>query len=51
MLVGAEVLRKVSNALGKHCYLIAGGTCILLVELEVVDVDFGHCRMFLLLMG
>ena len=42
MLVGAEVLRKVGDALGKHSYLITGGTGVLLVNLEVVDVDIAH---------
>lgn len=51
MLVGAEVLRKVGDALGKHSYLITGGTGVLLVNLEVVDVDFGHCRIFSLVYG
>ena len=45
------LLGKVGDALGKHSYLVTGGTGVLLVNLEVVDVDFGHCRMFLLLMG
>ena len=42
MLVGDEVLRKVGNALGKHCNLETGGTGVLLVRLEVVDVDIAH---------
>lgn len=42
MLVGDEVLRKVGNALGKHCNLETGGAGVLLVRLEVVDVDIAH---------
>lgn len=42
VLVGDEVLRKVGNALGKHCNLETGGTGVLLVRLEVVNVDFAH---------
>ena len=42
VLVGDEVLRKVGNALGKHCNLETGGAGVLLVRLEVVDVDVAH---------
>ena len=42
VLVSDEVLRKVGNALGKHCNLETGGTGIVLVRLEVVDVDIAH---------
>lgn len=42
VLVGDEVLRKVGNALGKHCNLETGGAGVLFVRLEVVDVDFAH---------
>ena len=42
VLVGDEVLRKVGNALGKHCNLETGGAGVLLVRLEVVDVDIAH---------
>ena len=42
VLVGDEVLRKVGNALGKHCNLETGGTGVLLVHLEVVNVDIAH---------
>ena len=42
VLVGDEVLRKVGNALGKHCNLETGGAGVFLVRLEVVDVDFAH---------
>ena len=45
VLVGDEVLRKVGNALGKHCNLETGGTGVFLVRLEVVDVNFAHCLM------
>lgn len=51
MLVGGKVLSKVGNALGEHCYLETGGTSVLLVDLEVVDVDFAHCRIYLLFVG
>ena len=47
MLVGGEVLRKVGDALGKHSNLETGGTGVLLVRLEVVDVDFAHCLVSL----
>ena len=42
VLVGDEVLRKVGNALGKHCNLETGGAGVLFVRLEVVDVDIAH---------
>ena len=45
VLVSDEVLRKVGNALGKHCNLETGGTGVFLVRLEVVDVDFAHFCM------
>lgn len=44
MLVLGEVLGEVNDALGKHGYLETGGTGILLVDFEVIDVDFAHCR-------
>lgn len=47
MLVGLDVLRKVGDTLGHHCHLETGGTGVLLVRLEVVDVNFAHCRMYL----
>ncbi len=47
MLVCLEVLGKVDDALGHHCHLETGGTGVLLVRLEVVDVNFAHCRMYL----
>ena len=47
MLVGSKVLCKVGDALGKHGYLETGGTGVFLVDLEVVDVDFAHCRVSL----
>ena len=51
VLVGDKVLSEVSNALGKHGYLETGGTGVLLVDLEVVDVDIAHCRNYLLCVG
>lgn len=45
MLVGLEVLREVDDTLGQHCYLETGGSGVLLVRLEVVDVNFAHCLM------
>ena len=45
VLVGGQVLSKVGDALGEHCYLETGGAGVLLVNLEVVDVDFAHCRI------
>ena len=51
VLVGNQVLSEVSNALGEHGYLETGGTGVLLVDLEVVDVDFAHCRNSLLIVG
>ena len=48
VLVGDEVLRKVGNALGKHCNLESSGTGVLLVRLEVVDVDIAHFSMLVL---
>lgn len=45
MLVVGKVLGEVSNALGKHCNLETGGTGVFLVRLEVVDVNFAHCRI------
>ena len=47
MLVGSKVLGKVGNALGKHCNLETGGTGVLLINLEVVDVDIAHCLVSL----
>ena len=47
VLVGDEVLRKVGNALGKHCNLETGGAGVFLVRLEVVDVDFAHFSIIL----
>ncbi len=51
VLVGGQVLSKVGDALGEHGYLETGGTGVLLVDLEVVDVDFAHCRNSLLIVG
>ena len=51
VLVGGQVLSKVGDALGEHGYLETGGTGVLLVDLEVVDVDFAHCRIYLLFVG
>lgn len=48
MLVGLEVLGKVDDTLGHHGHLETGGTGVLLVRLEVVDVDFAHCSVFIL---
>ena len=47
VLVLDEVLRKVGDALGKHSNLETGGAGVLLVNLEVVDVDFAHCLVSL----
>ena len=47
VLIGDEVLRKVGNALGKHCNLETGGAGVFLVRLEVVDVDFAHFSIIL----
>ena len=47
MLVGLEVLGKVDDTLGHHGHLETGGTGVLLVRLEVVDVDFAHCSVYL----
>ena len=43
VLVLSEVLSEVSNTLGEYGYLETGGAGVLLVDLEVVDVDFAHC--------
>ena len=51
VLVGYEVLSEVSNTLGEYGYLETGGAGVLLVDLEVVDVDFAHCRNNLLYVG
>ena len=42
MLMLSKMLSEVSNALGQHSYLETGGAGILLVNFEVVDVDFAH---------
>ena len=42
VLVSDEVLGKVGDALSKHSYLETGGTGVVLVRLEVVNVDFAH---------
>ena len=42
MLMLSKVLSEVSNALSQQSYLETGGTGILLVNFEVVDVDFAH---------
>ena len=41
------MLREVSNTLGEYCNLITGGAGVFLVDFEVVDVDFAHCRVSL----
>ena len=45
VLVLSEVLSEVGNTLGKDSHLESGGASVLLIHLEVVDVDFAHCRV------
>lgn len=42
MLVRGKVACKVSDALCKQSNLERSGTCVLIVHLEVVDVNFNH---------
>lgn len=49
MLILDEVLCEVRDALGKQGYLKTGRTCIFLIDPEVVDVDFAHCRFSLVM--